>query len=99
MSPSIRATPIVAAPAAVAVLGLAGPARVRSYDSSCETGEVSLNMDDNVASLRNQSRYMTISACMDSWRRGDCIRTYPREACGDLGPHTKPLSSHGWVLG
>ena len=99
MSPSTGATLIVAAPAAVAVLGLLGPARVRSYNGSCDTGAVGKNMDDNVASLHNRGRYMTILACMDSWRRGDCIRAYPGEASGDLGPYANRLSSHGWVLG
>ena len=55
-------------------------------------------MNDNVASLRNRGRYMTILACMDSWRRGDCIRAYPGEASGDLGPYANRLSSHGWIL-
>ena len=41
---------------------------------------------------------MTTLACMDSWRRGDCIRAYPGEAYGDLGPYANRLSSHGWIL-
>jgi hypothetical protein len=98
VSPSTRATLMVAAPAAVAVLGLLGPAQVRSYNGSCDTGEVCLNMNDNVASLRNRGRYMTILACMDSWRGGDCIRAYPGEASGDLDPYANRLSSHGWIL-
>jgi hypothetical protein len=99
VSPSIRTTLIVAAPAAVAVLRLLGPARVRSYNGSCDTGGVGKNVDDNVASLGNRGRYMTILACVDSWRRGGCIRAYPGEASGDLGPYANRLSFHGWVLG
>jgi Peptidase inhibitor family I36 len=55
-------------------------------------------LNDNAASLRNRGRYMTVHACVDSWGRGDCIRAYPGEAYGDLGPYANRLSSHYWSL-
>ena len=70
----------------------------KSFTFKGSGGGVGKNMNDNVASLRNRGRYMTISACVDSWRRGDCIRAYPGEAYGDLGPYANRLSSHGWIL-
>jgi hypothetical protein len=61
-------------------------------------GGVGQNLNDNAASLKNRGRYMTITACTDSWRRGDCILAYPGEEYGDLGPYANRLSSHGWIL-
>jgi hypothetical protein len=70
----------------------------KSFTFKGSGGGVGKNMNDNVASLRNRGRYMTILACVDSWRRGDCIRAYPGEAYADLGPYANRLSSHGWIL-